>query len=167
MLELLDTSAWHPGAGALIEEARALEELVGEEGLEIWAQLGRLTQAERRARTRAANELCDLVYIEEVRPAWPTLARCLARVASAELPGRYLAALVLYVLATVAREHDWHRELVTAGELAGWNDEVLRTFRELVLSEIAKPRGRQTHAELWAYDDYVELAESAEAALSR
>lgn len=162
----LDTSAWHPGARALVEEARALEELVGEEGVEIWAQLGGLTRADTRARSRAANELCDLVYIEALRPAWPIVARCLARVASAEVPGRYLAALVLYVLATVARAHDWHRELVTPAELAGWNDEVLRTFRELVLSEIAKSRGRQTVVELWAYDDYVELAERAEALLS-
>jgi len=154
---------WHPGAEALIGEAKSLHDrLPGDDGLELWAQLGSLTQADPDRRERVVSELSELMRLEGTEPGWPVVARCLVRLASAELPGRYLAALALLELVTVARERGAHATLLPVDDLelalGRWNDPRLSPFRDAIRRRVLHEARASSYAELMRFDAFIQLA---------
>jgi len=170
---LAPVDQWHPSAPALVEEARQLSSLVPEDethGLEIWALLGGMTQADVPKRIKAVYQLMESFQFEESMPGWPVIARSLVRLASSHLPGRYLAAAALLDLVSLALKKDKHRNLLPAEwleeELDRWSDEVRRVYRSAIRTRLADDARAATYAELWFMDEYWDLAAASERSLS-
>ena len=161
--------AWHPDAAPLVEEAKQLEPLLGGDlyGLEIWATLGTLTNAEYRERVRAVGSLGELIHESETEPAWPILARCLLGLASAPIPGRFYAANLLLDL--IAKAHG-RGAILTAEQLTaldGWDEEPRASLAEELRVRLATAPGADTTRWLYRSDTLGDAADLAEAALGR
>lgn len=161
---------WHPSVGPLIEEARTAAALLPEDdGLELWAWLGGLTQAALRQRCKSFGAILDLVENEESAPSWPVLARCLLRLASSKLPGRFLAAHLLLELVTDARARDVHRTLLDVDALeltlGSWADEGRRPFRDEIRRRIVEDARAPNYWEVWSWDEFSDHAMAAERAI--
>lgn len=165
---LVPPDRWHPEAAALVEEGKALEAIDDDptHGLEIWAWLGALTQAGVEAREKAAARLQECLPFDESVPGYPIVARCLVRLASSPLPGRYFAASELLELVSLARRRDLHRTLLAPAmveeEIGAWTDPGLAPFRDEILRRLAHEAGPPSHSELMRFDDFQQRALVAE-----
>ncbi|MEZ4340076.1 MAG: hypothetical protein R3B82_25935 [Sandaracinaceae bacterium] len=157
---------WHPSTEAWIEEARDLDPIIGDEldRFELWAALGGLTQASVSSRMRASNLLIELLYEGHTRPAWPVLGRCLLRVASNEVPGRFFAAYALLWL--VAKLPAGARALLPAEEveaaLGGWDHPLGARLTRTLLERMGSSRNALDY--VYVDDHLLDLVDDAERA---
>ena len=164
---------WHPGAAPLVEEARGLATLDPDDasfGLEIWATLGSMTQADVLERIRATSRLAEDLQDEGSLEGWPVVARCLVRLSSSELPGCYLAAAQLLEMMSDARKRGTHRELLSVEwlerQLGLWNDPIRHVYRSAIRTRSTHEARERNYAEAWFTDEYWDLAQASERALS-
>jgi type VI secretion system protein ImpC len=129
---------WHPAMEALVSEAVG-EGAFGGGAAEVRLRglLGGLTQSDAGARECAAIALANGLAEKETLAAWPPVARCLVRLASSELPGRYIAAALALELVGAARTYGIHRGALPderlVAEIERWRGTELGPFRDELL----------------------------------
>lgn len=147
---------WHPEAVARLEDVRAqlLEQLDDEiSALEVWGTMGSCTVATLSKRARQSNQLVELLREDEVRPGWEAIARGLVRLASAEIPGAFLAGLVLLDLVTQSRRADRPSVSFDLAWIDDWADPCRRLLRDAIRARLARPEGPASQRELFDDDD--------------